>query len=103
MQVLLSAVFAVSLLAPAVDHPVEYTATNPDGAVLVYRPDAGWVGRDQCPWGCYNEADKPVQLLAGELDLQALADWRVTIRRDGEPVVSFWIFPFGGQAVYSLP
>lgn len=103
MQVLLSAVFAVSLLAPPVDHPVEYTATNPAGAVLVYSPDVGtWVGRDACPWGCYVEADKPVQLLRGEVDLQALAEWDVTIRRDGVPVTQFWFF-FGGVPVYSTP
>lgn len=103
MQVLLSTLMAVSLLAPAVDHPVEYTATNPAGAVLVYSPDVGtWVGRDACPWGCYNEADKPVQLLQGEISLQTLADLQVTIRRDGVPVVSFWHF-FGGVPVYSIP
>lgn len=104
MQVLLDLLMAVTLMAPPVDRPVEYTATNPAGALLVFAPDIGtWVGRDACPWGCYNAADKPVQLLSGEVDLQALADWQVTVRRDGEPVVSFWIFPFGGTAVYSIP
>lgn len=103
MQVLLSAVLAVSLLAPPVDHPVEYTATDPNGAVLVYSPDVGtWVGRDACPYGCYNQADKPVQLLVGEVDLQTLAQLQVTVRRDGVPVVSFWTF-FGGVPVYSIP
>jgi len=103
MQVLLSALMAVTLQAPPVDHPVEYTATAPNGALIVYSPElGGWVGRDACPWGCYNEADKPVQLLVGEVDLQTLATWQVTIRRDGEPVVSFWTF-FGGVAVYSTP
>jgi len=103
MQVLLSAVLAVTLLAPPVDHPVEYTATNPDGALIVYSPElGGWVGRDACPYGCYNAADKPVYLLAGEVDLSTLADWQVTIRRDGVPVASFWRF-FGNVAVYSLP
>lgn len=103
MQVFLSAVLAVTLLAPPVDHPVEYTATDPNGAVLVYSPDVGtWVGRDACPYGCYNEADKPVQLLVGEVDLQTLAQLQVTVRRDGVPVVSFWQF-FGGVPVYSIP
>lgn len=103
MQVLLSAVLAVSLLAPPVDHPVEYTATDPNGAVLVYSPDVGtWVGRDACPYGCYNEADKPVQLLVGEVDLATLAQLQVTVRRDGVPVVSFWTF-FGDRPVYSIP
>lgn len=103
MQVLLNALLAVSLLAPPVDHPVEYTATDPNGATLVYSPEAStWVGRDACPYGCYNEADKPVTLLVGEVDLPTLAGLQVTIRRDGEPVVSFWQF-FGGVAVYSIP
>lgn len=103
MQVLLSTMMAVSLLAPPVDHPVEYTATNPAGALIVYSPEAGgWVGRDACPYGCYNEADKPVQLLVGEVDLATLAAWEVTIRRDGEPVASFWTF-FGDRPVYSIP
>lgn len=102
MQVLLSILYAVTLIAPPVDHPVEYTATNPAGATIVYSPERGWVGRDACPWGCYVQADVPVQLLGGELDLQALADLQVTVRRDGVPVVSFWHF-FGGVAVYSIP
>ena len=103
MQVLLSTLLAVTLLAPPVDHPVEYTATDPNGAVLVYSPDVGtWVGRDACHYGCYNEADKPVQLLVGEVDLQTLAQLQVTVRRDGVPVVSFWQF-FGGVPVYSIP
>ncbi len=103
MQMLLNLVLAVTLLAPPVDHPVEYTATDPNGAVLVYSPDVGtWVGRDACPYGCYNEADKPVQLLVGEVDLQTLAQLQITVRRDGVPVVSFWQF-FGGVPVYSIP
>lgn len=103
MQVLLSALMTVTLLAPPVDHPVEYTATAPNGAVLVYSPDVGtWVGRDACPYGCYVEADKPVQLLSGEVDLAGLAAWQITVRRDGVPVVSFWHF-FGGVPVYSIP
>lgn len=103
MQVLLSFALAVTLLAPPVDHPVEYTATDPNGAVLVYSPDVGtWVGRDACPYGCYNQADKPVQLLVGEVDLATLAQLQVTVRRDGVPVVSFWQF-FGGVPVYSIP
>lgn len=102
MDVILSAVMAVTLVAAPVNHPVEYTATDPNGTTIVYSPEKGWVGRDACPYGCYNEADKPVRLLQGEVDLSTLADWQVVIRRDGVPVVSFWRF-FGNVAVYSLP
>lgn len=102
MQVLLNLLMAVTLWAPPIDHPVEYTATDPNGTTIVYSPEGGWVGRDACPWGCYVQADVPVQLLQGEVDLATLASWGVTIRRDGKPVVSFWHF-FGGVAVYSIP
>lgn len=101
MQVLLDALMAVSLLAPPSAMPVEYMATSPLADSLSYDPARGWVSATECPRGCYVPAGVPIQLLVGEIDLQTLADWQVTIRRDGVEVASFWVMPFGGQAVYT--
>ena len=99
MELLFNAALALHLLAPPSAMPVQYTATSPQVAgSLTFDPARGWVGTDQCPWGCYVAAGVPVWLLRGEVDVEALASLQVTIRRDGVPVVDCFRF-FGGRAV----
>lgn len=102
MNVILDALLAVTLIAGPTSSPAEYTARAPDGAMLIFHPERGWVGPEGCPWGCYNQADTPINLLQGEISLETLADLTVTIYRDKKPVVWFYRFPFGGQAVYHV-
>lgn len=100
LQAIISAIMAVHLVAPPVNRPVEYTARTPQGDELVFHADRGtWVGRDQCPWGCYAPADKAIVLLQGEVSLTTLADLEVTIYCTGKPVVWFYRFPFGNVPV----
>lgn len=99
MELIFTAALALHLLAPPSAMPVQYTATSPVlPYTLTFDPARGWVGTDQCPWGCYVAADVPVQLLQGEVDVEALASLDVTIRRDGVPVVDCFRF-YGGVPV----
>lgn len=91
LHAILTALMGVHLVAPPVDRPVEYTARDPHGTELVFHADRGtWVGRAECPWGCYAPADKAIMLLQGEVDVPTLAAWNVTIYCEGRPVAWFY-------------
>lgn len=99
MELTFTAALALHLLAPPSAMPVQYTATSPVVAgALAFDPARGWVGADQCLWGCYVPSGVTVQLLQGEVDVEALAGLEVTIRRDGVPVVDCFRF-YGGVPV----
>lgn len=99
MELIFTTALALHLLAPPSAMPVQYTATSPQVPhALAFDAARGWVGADQCFWGCYVAAGVPVQLLQGEVDVEALASLEVTIRRDGVPVVDCFRF-FGGVPV----
>lgn len=100
MELIFTAALALHLLAPPSAMPVQYTATSPQVAgSLTFAPARGtWVSTSECFWGCYVAAGVPVQLLQGEVDVEALASLEVTIRRDGVPVVDCFRF-YGGVPV----